>query len=231
MQEDLKLWRKFRKHLNSISRPGLEQELINMSLKHKEAVALPGDAFGKTNLLKHQIKLKPGTQPIYIPTYRPPQSKLATVDILISEMLSQDVIEPSDREWNFLLILVPKSDGPMRPVIDYRELNKHTVPDRLPLSVISDILRSLGTENKLFSTTDIKSAFWQIELHDDSKDMIAFSTSTGHYRLKRMSFGLPNRPLTYMRLMNTVLHGLTGNTASVFLDNILIVSPTEKEHF
>ncbi len=44
-------------------------------------------------------------------------------------------------------------------VIDYRELNKKTIPDRLPLPVISDILRSLGTSNKLFSTIDIKSAF------------------------------------------------------------------------
>ncbi len=97
-------------------------------------------------------------------------------------MLSQDVIEPSDSEWNFSLILVPKSDGNMRPVIDYRELNKHTVPDRLPLPVISDILRSLGKENQLFSTIDIKSAFWQVELHGDSKDMTAFSTPTVHYR-------------------------------------------------
>ncbi len=34
-----------------------------------------------------------------------------------------------------------------------------------------------------------------------------------------------------MRLMNTVLQGLIGNTASVFLDNILIVSKTEENHF
>ncbi len=93
-------------------------------------------------------------------------------------MLSQDVIESSDGEWNFPLILVPKSDGNMRPIIDYKELNKHTVPDRLPLPVISDSLSSLGTVNRLFSTTDIKSAFWQVD--EDSKDMTAFSTPTGH---------------------------------------------------
>ena len=146
-------------------------------------------------------------------------------------MLSQDVIEPSNSEWNFSLILVSKSDGTMRPVIDYRELNKHTIPDRLPLPVISDILRSLRTENRIFSTIDIKSAFWQIELHENSKDMTAFSTPTGHYRFKRMPFGLSNSSLTYMRLMNTALRDLIGNTASVFLDDILIVSQTEEEHF
>ncbi len=81
---------------------------------------------GKTIMVQHKIKLKPGTQPIYVPAYRLPHSKIATVDKLIEEMLSQDVIEPSDSEWNFPLILVPKPDVTMRPVIDSRELNKKT---------------------------------------------------------------------------------------------------------
>ncbi len=203
---------------------------MNLLLLHKAASALPGDALGKTTLLQHKIKLKPGTQPIYIPAYRLPHSKLATVDKLIDEMLSQDVIEPSDSEWNFPLKLVPKPDGIMRPVTDYRELNKKTIPDRLPLSVISDILRSLGTSNKLFSTIDIKSAFWQIELDAASRPLTAFSTPTGHYQFRRMPFGLSNSPLTYMRLINNILQGLIGKTASVFLDDMLIVSQTE-EHF
>ncbi len=149
----------------------------------------------------------------------------------MNEMLSQNVIEPSNSEWIFPLILVPKSDGTMRPVIDYRALDQQTIPEKLPLPVISDILRSLGNENTLFSAIDIKSAFWQIDLHDESKDLTAFSTPTGHYRFKRMPFGISNSPLTYMRLMNTVLQGLIGNTASVFLDGILIVSKIENLHF
>ena len=227
--EDLE-W-KFRNHLRSTCQHSLQKELLNLLVKHKDAIALPGDALGKTDILKHKIKLKEGTQPIYIPAYRMPHSKLATLDKIIAEMLAQDVIEPTDSEWNFPLILVPKSDGSLRPVVDYRKLNEHTIPDRLPLPVISDILHSLGTDNKYFSTIDIKSAFWQIELEEGSKDMTAFSTPTGHYRFKRMPFGLCNSPLTYMRLMNQVLTGLLGNTANVFLDDILIASKTAEEHF
>ncbi len=79
-------------------------------LLHKPAAALPGDALGKT-ILQCKIKLKPGTQPIYVPAYRLPHSKIATVDKLNAEMLSQDVIKPIDSEWNFPLLLVPKRDG------------------------------------------------------------------------------------------------------------------------
>ncbi len=230
-QESLQSEKDMKQYLTPTSHPDLEGELVNLLLLHKAAVAMPGDALGKTTLLQHKIKLKPGTQPIYIPAYRLSHSKLATVDKLIDEMLSQDVIAPSDSEWNFPLILVPKPDGTKRPVIDYRELNKKTIPDRLPLPVILDILRSLSTSNKLFSTIDIKSAFWQIELDEASRPLTAFSTPTGHYQFRRMPFGLSNSPLIYMRLMNNILQGLIGKTDSVFLDDILIVSQTEEEHF
>ncbi len=118
------------------------------------------------------------------------------LDKLIAEMLSQDVIEPSDSEWNFPLLLLSKLDGTMRHVIDYRKLNEQTISDRLPLPVISDILRSLGTTNKLFSTVDIKSTFWQIELDEASRPLTAFSTPSGHYHFRRMPFGSSNSPLT-----------------------------------
>ncbi len=44
VQGDLELGRKFQNHLNSTSCPDLEQELINLLLKYKAAVAFPGDA-------------------------------------------------------------------------------------------------------------------------------------------------------------------------------------------
>ncbi len=61
---------------------------------------MPGDALGKTTLLQHKIELKQGTQPIFVPVYRLPHSKIAAVDKLIEDMLSQDVIEPNNIEWN-----------------------------------------------------------------------------------------------------------------------------------
>lgn len=70
--EDLE-W-KFRDHLKSPCQHNLQNELLNLLVKHKDAIALPGDALGKTDVLKHKIKLKKGTQPIYIPAYRMPHS-------------------------------------------------------------------------------------------------------------------------------------------------------------
>ena len=113
VQEVLDLGKKFLSHLKLISLTDLGEDLISLLLKCKDAVALPEDALGKSRLLKHQIRLKSGTQHIYITTYGLRYSKLLTVDKLIDEMLPQDVIESSYCEWNCPLILVPKANGIM----------------------------------------------------------------------------------------------------------------------
>ena len=66
LQEDLDLGRIFRNHLKYITCYHLEQALLSLLLKHKTTVALAGDALGKTDMIQHRMKVKPGTQLIYI---------------------------------------------------------------------------------------------------------------------------------------------------------------------
>ncbi len=98
IQESIQSEKDIKQHLSLTNRPDLEKELVNLLLLHKAEVAFPGNALGKTTLLQHKLKLKPGTQPIYVLAYRLPHSKTAIVDKLIEEILSQDVIELSDSE-------------------------------------------------------------------------------------------------------------------------------------
>ncbi len=228
LQESLQNEKDIKQHLAPTSRPDLERELVNVLLLHKAAVALPGDTLVKQLCCNTGSNSSQEHSPFTFPLTDYRILNLPLRMKMIEDMLSQDVIEPSNNEWNIPPILVSKPDGTMRPVIDYRELNKKIIPDRLPLRVISDVLRSLGTSNKLFSTIDKKSAFKQIELDEASRPLTAFTTPRGHYQFRRMPFGLSNSPLTYMRLMNNVLQDLIGKTASVFLDDILIVSQTEE---
>ncbi len=81
--EERDLGRRFGNNLGPISRPGLEQDLISMLRIHKEAIALPDDTLGKTSLLKHQLRLKPGTNSVDVPAYRLLHSKRQVVYKLI----------------------------------------------------------------------------------------------------------------------------------------------------
>lgn len=62
------------------------------------------------------------------------------------------------------------------------------------------------------------------------QEKTAFTTFHGLFEFTVMPFGLCNAPATFQRLMETVLHGLLGKFVSVYLDDIVIYSPTVKEH-
>eukprot|EP01036_Dinobryon_divergens_P047784 gene47784-64094_t len=73
---------------------------------------------------------------------------------------------------------VPKPDGSLRLVIDYRYLNSHTIPDRFPLPLPEELLGRLhGAER--FSSFDAHSGFTQQAMHPNSRYLTAFTTPMG----------------------------------------------------
>ena len=147
-------------------------------------------------------------------------------------MQEQGVIQPSISPWASPVVLVPKKDGGKRFCIDYRRLNALTKRDVYPLPRIDDILDAVGGEGgkKFFSSLDLASGYWQVELDDDARQKSAFTTHRGLFEFVRMPFGLCNAPATFQRLMQVVLSGLEGRSCFVYIDDMLVVSKTFEEH-
>ncbi len=83
-------------------------------------------------------------------------------------MSVQDIIEPSTSPWMAPIILVKKKDGSSRFCVNYQKLNEITKKD----------LDTLGG-SVWFSTVDLKSGYWQVELQDEDKEKTAFLWATG----------------------------------------------------
>lgn len=183
---------------------------------------------GKTGLVQHKINT--GNEvPIRQRPRRLPVAREREVDTLIDGMVKDGVIEPSSSPWCSPVVLVKKKDGSMRFCVDYRRLNDVTKKDSYPLPRIDDTLDML-TGVKWFSTLDLKSGYWQVELDPKDKEKTAFSTGKGLWQFKVMPFGLCNAPATFERLMELVLAGLIGDACLVYLDDIIIVGRTFDEH-
>ena len=101
------------------------------------------------------------------------------------------------------VVLVWKMDGSLRFGIDLRKLNNQTVKDAYLLPRIDKTLDSLQG-SQWFSSLNLKSGYWQVEMDEESKPLTVFTVRLlGFYECKRMPFGLTNAPATFQRLMET----------------------------
>ncbi len=204
--------------------------LLELLVKHRRALALPGEPLGVTDKVKHRIILKPNANPSYVPSYRLPHSHRAVVRKMIEGMLDDGVIRESYSQWNSPLFLVPKKDGTYCPVVDFFAVNKLTVPDHYPLPVLSQLLQANGKGNTVFTILDLKTGFWQIPLDAKSREVTACSTSTGHYEWLRCPMGLRNTPLATQRWVNSIFSGIIGDGLFTYLDDFIVVSKDLPRH-
>ena len=111
-----------------------------------------------------------------------------------------------------------------------RELNARTVKDVYSLSRFEELLYCLNGV-QIFTSLDLKSGYWQIELSEESIPLTAFTMSPlGYYQCIRMPFGLTNAPATFQRLVESCLSDLHLNLCIIYLDDIIIFSKTPEEH-
>ena len=113
--------------------------------------------------------------------------------------------------------------------MDYHQLDSVTKSDTYPLPRIDDLLDLLG-KAWYFSTLDLASGYWQVQVHHLSREKTTFVTHQGLYEFAVMPFGLKNAPALFQRLIQRVLIGLNPSDGHdfvfVYLDVVLVFSET-----
>ena len=124
---------------------------------------------------------------------------------------------------------IPKKDGSVPLVQDYRKLNQITIKDKMPLPLIGEVIDKLK-ETKYFNKLDLIWGYNNIRIKEGDEWKAAFLTNKGLFEPQVMYFGLCNLPETFQRMMNSIFRELLHEgVLANYMDDFVIPARTMEE--
>ncbi|KAF2885856.1 hypothetical protein ILUMI_20318 [Ignelater luminosus] len=149
------------------------------------------DKLGAYNACKVDFKVKEGTLPIFCKPRILPFAFRELVDKELDRLEAEDIItKVENNDWGTPLVPVLKADGKtLRLCADYRvTVNKYLDDIQYHFPRVEELFVALqGGEQ--FSKLDIRSAYNQLVLGDETRKLLAWSTHCGVYLMNRLPFG------------------------------------------
>ena len=203
----------------------------DLCLKYHDVFSKSKFDIGRADVVEHSINLKE-KDPIHVRQFRIPLEHRQTIYDWVDELLSKGAIEVSRSCFNTPIFLVPKPHGHgMRAVLDFRQINRASVPDRYTIREVRDCVDEIGmAESEVFSTIDLTSGFWQQSLDKDSRQYTAFTVpgKGTRYQWTVTPMGLQGSPASFARLIDYCMRGLKG--VLTYIDDILSHAKTHEQH-
>lgn len=206
--------------------PYWKGRLVDLLARYESVFSRHSMDCGKAKDFVHRIHLS-DTKPFRLPYRRLSPSHYEKLREALDVMEEREIIRKSTSEYASPLVLVWKKNGDLRLCTDFRWLNARTVKDAHPLPHQADALAALGG-NAFFSTMDLTSGYYNVEVHEQDKRFTAFTSPFGLYEYNRLPQGLCNSPATFMRMMMAIFGDQNFMSLLCYLDDVLVFAPDEQ---
>ena len=147
----------------------------------------------------------------------------------LEEQLKVGLIVESSLRYTALCFYIPKKDGSLQLVQNYRKLNQHTIKNKMLLLWIGKVIDKLKNA-KYFNKLDLIWKYNNVQIKDDDEWKAAFLTNKRLFELKVIYFGLWKLPETFQQMMNSIFRELLHKEVlAKYMDNFVIPVKTKKE--
>ena len=201
-------------------------ETIKIFVKHQDVMVSDDKPLGRFNGFKARLETKPGCN-AFRAQYRIPEKYMDQVQLEIEKMKKSGVIVPCDqnKNWNTPLGVVPKPNGAIRVVMNFKiTLNPILVDeDSFSIPNINEETILVGGGNKYFASLDVRSGYFQIDLDERDQVKTCFQFNNQNYKFTRWPFGLRPAGSVFCRAIAHALRNVKRRSNyRCYVDDILI---------
>jgi len=159
--------------------------------------------------------------------------KQKELDRVLERMVNEGILIKGNSQWLSHPHLVRKKNGDYRATVDFRRLNERIKPDNFPLPLLRSFCDDMQGAT-MFSALDIKDAFYNIPITDDSQDYTAFVTHNDIYKFLRLPMGLKSSPTVFQKIFSQIMDNIRTRSGRkvklfIYIDDILIPSKNRQE--
>ena len=191
--------------------------------------ALFQDELGTIEKEKATLLVRPDCAPKFFKPRPVPNAIRDVVGSQLDKLEAEGVLEKvSYSDWAAPIVVVPKQDGSYRLCGDYKvTVNQALDVDQYPLPKPEDLLVTLAGGQK-FTKLDLRQAYQQLRLEDQSKTFTTINTHKGLYRYTRLPYGIASAPAMFQKTMDAILQGIPQ--VRCYIDDILVTGKDDALH-
>jgi len=121
--------------------------------------------------------------------------------------------------------VVRKKDGSKRFVVDLRGINPLIVQRLVQLPNIDELLQCIvEIKPRYFSLLDLRAAYWQLLIHENSRKYTAFSGPDGRrWQFRRAPYGLSTSPAQSLGVLGKIFADCNKyNSIAIYMDDTAV---------
>ena len=208
---------------------GLIDDLMNINLMLEPSTPCTYPKGG------YKLKLKANSKPVFRRQYPLTSAKQDAIDETVGKWIKLGIVKQCSEgsPFNSPLITVPKRDlqgtkTGVRVCIDPRPINDLLEDDSFIVPLVNEVFEKTASA-RYFSTIDLREAYTQIALSDESQPLTAFTWKGLQYVFTRCIFGIKTMSAMFQRVITNVLKECLEFAIS-YVDDIVVFSNSLEEH-